>query len=128
MDVCVCLFVFGHTVLYSMLHVPGVIKKRLPLACSTVNNSCSAKQTIAILSINNRVSRLSRLSRVITRSIISTSCSILLSLSRDRYARGDRIFTSRLICYIHVYILYVSLFIGLDFGPWSDYERYFIDN
>ena len=52
-----CLFVFGRTVQYVACS-GGYTKDILPLACSTVQYctqkfSCSAKQIIAILSINN---------------------------------------------------------------------------
>lgn len=91
MCVCVCLCL---GVLYSMLHVPGVIKKILPLACSTVQ------------SINNRLSRLSRVISSFEVNYYSTSCSY-----SSRYLEiGTRagIAYSRAVLYvIYMYIYYM---------------------
>ena len=113
MDVCVCLFVFGHTVLYSMLHVPGVIKKILPLAYSTVQYctqkfSCSAKQIIAILSINNRLSRLSRVISSFEVNYYSTVRHVPYSSRYLEIGTRAGIAYSRAVLYvIYMYIYYM---------------------
>ena len=116
MDVCVCLFVFGHTVLYRMLHVPGVIKKILPLACSTVQYctqkfSCSAKQIIAFY----QKTILSRLSRVISRfEVINVMFHTPLAISRSVRARGSHIHEPSYMLYTCIYIICIAIYwVGL---------------